>query len=326
MIPNFSYIRALSLEEAIRLLSEDDSRIYAGGTDLVGCLRDGVFSASTVVSISRLKELKGIRTTPSGGLRIGALTTIAEIARNPIIKTSYPALSMAASEVASPQLRHQGTIGGNLCQKPRCWYYRGEFYCLRKGGVHCYAVDGENTYHCIFGGENCYIVHPSDTAPALIALRASVTIAGPAGNRVVALEDFFISPSQDYTRETVLERSEIVKEIILPPPEKGLRSSYRKIRARRSWDFALAGTAMAIVFKNGQVSDARIVLSGGAPIPLRSRVVETIINGRRLDQKTATEAADALLETADPMGQNEYKIPLFRGLLIKELLSLGGYP
>jgi xanthine dehydrogenase YagS FAD-binding subunit len=181
MIPNFSYTRARSLDEAIRYLSLDGARVHAGGTDLLGCLRDHVLDATTVVSIAGLKELKGIGPTPAGGLRIGSLTTIAEIASHPIIRSKYRALSMAAAEVASPQLRNQGTIGGNLCQKPRCWYYRGEFHCLRKGGDTCYAVEGENLYHCIFGGENCFIVHPSDTAAALVALQATVVIAGPNG-------------------------------------------------------------------------------------------------------------------------------------------------
>jgi len=178
MVPSYSYIRARSLDEAIRYLSEDGARLHAGGTDLMGCLRDRVFDVTTVVSITSLKELRGIRATPDGGLRIGSLTTVSEVARNPVIKARYRALSVAASEVASPQLRNQGTIGGNLCQKPRCWYYRGEFHCLRKGGDQCYAIEGENQYHCIFGGENCYIVHPSDTASALVALEASIRQAG----------------------------------------------------------------------------------------------------------------------------------------------------
>jgi xanthine dehydrogenase YagS FAD-binding subunit len=216
MVPSFSYIRAISLDEAVRYLSQDGARLHAGGTDLLGCLRDYVFEAATVVSISGIKALRGIRETPESGLRIGALTTIAEIARNPIIKKRYRVLSMAAAEVASPQLRNQGTIGGNLCQKPRCWYYRGDFNCLRKGGDECFAVEGENPYHCIFGGDNCYIVHPSDTAPALAALAARVTIAGPTGKRTAAVEDFHMPPSRDYMAETVLEAGEIVSEIILP--------------------------------------------------------------------------------------------------------------
>ena len=322
MLPPFSYIRVATIEEAVRFLSEDGARLHAGGTDLNGCLRDGIFTAATVVSITRLKELSGIQATSDGGLRIGALTTISQIARSPMVKDRYPVLAMAASEVASPQLRRQGTIGGNLCQKPRCWYYRGEFHCLRKGGDQCYAVDGENRYHCIFGGENCYIVHPSDTASALVALQASVTIVGPQGRRTVAAENFHVPPARDYTRETVLEPGEIVTHITLPPPPDGLRSAYCKVRARRSWDFALAGTALAVVFKSGQVSDARIVLSGGAPVPWRSREAEAAITRRRLDQKTAQAAADVLLGSAHPLSQNEYKLQLFRGLLTRELLAL----
>jgi len=322
MLPNFSYIRAMTLEEAVRFGSEEGVRVHAGGTDLIGCLRDKVFKASTVVSISGLKELTGIQPTPAGGLRIGALTTIAEVSRNPIIRSGYPVLSMAASEVASPQLRRQGTLGGNICQKPRCWYYRGEFHCLRKGGDRCYAVEGENAYHCIFGGHDCYIVHPSDTAPALVALQASVTIAGPGGKRRVAAENFHVPPSRDATRETVLEPGEIVTEIVLPPPVKEMRSSYRKVRARRSWDFALAGTALAIVVRDGRVADARVVLSGAAPVPWRCLELEAAVKGKRLERKVVETAADALLDAAEDLGQNGYKIPLFRGLLVKELTAL----
>ena len=322
MIPSFSYIRARSVDEAIRYLSLDGARAHAGGTDLLGCLRERIFDVTTVVSIAGLKKLTGIRETPAGGLRIGALTTIAEVARNPIIRSKYHALSMAAAEVASPQLRHQGTIGGNLCQKPRCWYYRGEFHCLRKGGDQCFAVGGENAYHCIFGGENCFIVHPSDTAPALVALQASVTTAGPNGKRTVAVENFYIPPSEDYTRETILDYPEIVTEIVLPPPAEGLRSSYRKVRARRAWDFALAGVALAIAFTGDQASDCRVVLSGAAPVPWRSAEAEHVIKGRQLDRDRATKAATAALNDAEPMEQNEYKIPLFRGLIEQQFMAI----
>src|SRR5512146_1622409 len=187
MTPGFSYQRANSIKDALTGLSKGNSRILAGGTDLLGCLRDNVFAVDMVVSISGIKDLKGISEAPGGGLSIGALTTISEINESRIIRERYPALTQAASEVASPQLRNQGTIGGNLCQKPRCWYYRGEFHCLRKGGKLCYAVSGENQFHCIFGGGPCYIVHPSDTAPALAAFGASVKTMGPKGARTVAV-------------------------------------------------------------------------------------------------------------------------------------------
>ena len=322
MVPSFSYIRPGSLDEAIGLLSSDGARVHAGGTDLLGCLRDRVFDVATVVSIAGLRELRGIEATAAGGLRIGALTTIAEVARHPVIRSKYRALSMAAAEVASPQLRNQGTIGGNLCQKPRCWYYRGEFHCLRKGGDQCYAVEGENAYHCILGGENCFIVHPSDTAPALVALQASVVIAGPSGRRTVAVEDFHVPPSEDYTRETVLEPAEIVMEIVLPPAAEGLRSSYRKVRARRAWDFALAGVALAIVFAGDQAVDSRVVLSGAAPVPWRSVEAEKLLKGRRLNRDRASKSAGAAVKDAEPMTQNEYKISLFRGLIEQQLTAI----
>ena len=319
MFPGFSYIQAKSLEDAIRLLSENGARLHAGGTDLLGCLREDIFDAKTVVSISRLALLKGIGELPSGGLRIGALTTVAEIARNPIIREKYSVLSQAAAEVASPQLRNQGTIGGNLCQKPRCWYYRGEFNCLRKGGDRCYAVEGENQYHCILGGDGCYMVHPSDIAPALIALDAVVQIAGPKGKRNVAVESFHMPPSRDYTKETTLGSGEVVTDLILPAPEEGLRSSYRKVRARRAWDFALAGVALAIVFKEDLVTDCRIAFSGAAPVPWRSKEAEAVLTGNRLDSGIIRKAAQAALAAAEPMTQNEYKIPLFKGLMESDL-------
>ena len=322
MVPSFSYIRPDSLAEAIAYLALEGARVHAGGTDLLGCLRDRVFSVSTVVSIAGIKELKGIEATPAGGLRIGSLTTIAEVARHPVIRSKYPALSMAAAEVASPQLRNQGTIGRNLCQKPRCWYYRGEFDCLRKGGDRCYAVEGQNAYHCIFGGDNCFIVHPSDTAPALVALQANVVIAGPNGRRTVAVENFHMPPAVDYRSETVLESAEIITEIVLPPPAESLRSSYRKVRARRAWDFALAGVALAIVFGGEQAVDSRLVLSGAAPVPWRCTGAEEILKGRRLNQERAAMAAAAAVQNAEPMEQNEYKIALFRGLIEQQLLAI----
>ena len=181
--------------------------------------------------------------------------------------------------MASPQLRNQGTIGGNLCQKPRCWYYRGEFHCLRKGGDTCYAVAGENKFHCVLGGENCFMVHPSDTAPMLIALGASVAVSGPKGPRRIAVENLYVSPSRDPRRETVLEAGEVITEIVIPKALQRHYSSYRKIRARRSWDFALAGIALALQFDGPRVLRARVALSGAAPVPWRSKEVEEVING-----------------------------------------------
>jgi xanthine dehydrogenase YagS FAD-binding subunit len=325
LMPNFSYVQPKTLADAIKHLSSDGARLHAGGTDLLGCLRDDIFPAKKLVSISKLIDLRGIRQTKDGGLRIGALTTLTEVAHNKIILERYPALAKGALEAASPQLRNQGTIGGNICQKPRCWYYRGEFHCLRKGGDRCYAYQGENLLHCIFGsGGICFITHPSDTAPALVAYEATVQVAGPKGTRRVPLAKFYVLPAEDVKKETVLRPNEIVTEILLAPPVQGLRSSYRKVGARQSWDFALAGVALALKFNGDRVERARVVLSGAAPIPWRSKEVEEAITGKRLDADTITRAAEAAVKNAEPLDQNGYKIPLFRGVLEEELAAIAG--
>ena len=322
LMPNFTYLRVKSLKEAVGQLSSKGARIHAGGTDLLGCLRDDIFDAEKLVSIGQLKALRGISQASDGGLRIGALTTIAEIENNKIIQERCSALAQAASEVASPQLRNQGTIGGNLCQKPRCWYYRGEFHCLRKGGDTCYAYQGENQFHCIFGGNMCYIVHPSDTAPALVAFEALVRVSGPSGTRLVPMAKFHVPPGENVQKETILKPNEIVTEILLPPSAKGLRSSYRKVRARRSWDFALASVALALQFDGDKIAKARVVLGGAAPVPWRSKEVEEMITGRHLDAETVIRAAAAAVKNAQPLKHNGYKIPLFRGTMEEALTAM----
>ena len=320
MLPQFAYIRPQSLQDAVRQLEDEGAHVHAGGTDLLGCLREEIYDVRTVVSISALSELHGIAETPDGGLRIGALTTISDVAAHPLVRERYAGLATGAAEVASPQLRNQGTIGGNLCQKPRCWYYRGEFDCLRKGGGTCYAAQGENQFHAIFGHDDvCYIVHPSDTAPNLAALGAEVEIVGPGGSRRLAVDALHVPPAQDVQRETWLEPNEILTAVRLPPPPNGLRSSYRKVRARRSWDFALAGVALALRFDGDRVVDGRVFLSGAAPVPWRSQGLEAAIRGRVLTPDTIAAAADAAVEGARPLAQNDYKIPLFRGVLEEEL-------
>ena len=325
LMPNFSYVQPKTLADAIKHLSSDGARLHAGGTDLLGCLRDDIFPAKKLVSISQLKDLRGIRQMKDGGLRIGALSTLTEVAHNKMILERYPALAKGALEAASPQLRNQGTIGGNICQKPRCWYYRGEFHCLRKGGDRCYAYQGENQFHCIFGsGGICFVTHLSDTAPALVAYEATALVAGPKGTRRAPLAKFHVLPAEDVKKETVLRPNEIVTEILLPPPVQGLRSSYRKVRARQSWDFALAGVALALKFNGDRVEQARVVLSGAAPIPWRSKEVEEAVTGKRLDVDAIARAAEAAVKNAEPLDQNGYKIPLFRGVLEEELAAIAG--
>jgi xanthine dehydrogenase YagS FAD-binding subunit len=321
MLPKFAYIRPESMTEALEQLASDEAHVFAGGTDLLGCLRDGVFEAPTVVSLSALDEMHGIEETADGGLRIGALTTLAEIAASETIRSRYAVLAEAAGSAASPQLRNQGTVGGNLCQRPRCWYFRGEFHCLKKGGDICYAVEGENRYHAIFGGAPCFIVHPSDTAPALVALGASARLARGSAERTIPLESFFVLPEDDVDRENILEPGEIITDVYLPAPQAGTVSTYRKVRERGAWDFALTSLALVMRIEAGRVAEASAVFGGVAPIPWRSRPLEDAITGERLGSDVAADAAAAAVREADPLEQNGYKVDLVKGVVEETLLS-----
>lgn len=319
MLPPFEYLRPTTLNGALAALSEKPSRIHAGGTDLLGCLRDGVFEAGRVVSLSGLEALRVLEDSDEGGLRLGALVPVATLAEHPRIIRDYPGLAEAAGLVASPQLRNQGTLGGNLCQKPRCWYYRGNFPCLRKGGATCFAAEGDNARHAIFGGDLCVMVHPSDIAPMLVSLAAVARIVGPGGDRVVPVENLYVPPAVDFTRETVIADDEILTEIYLPPTLSGSDSSYRKVRTRQSWDFALVGVALQLVRAEGLVRQARVTFSGVAPLPWRSRPTEEILVGQRLDESTIRRAAAAAVTGAESLTKNGYKLDLLGGLVREQL-------
>ncbi len=323
MIPAFAYTRARTVDEAVSLLARPDTRAAAGATDLIGCLRDDVFTAKTVVSLGGIDALKGITETSDGGLRIGATTTLSTIVKHAAAAGRYPALAQAAASVASPQLRNQGTLGGNLCQRPRCWFYRGQYDCARKGGDTCFAMQGDNRYHCVLGGSTCLIVHPSDTATALTALDAMVHIAGPKGERTMPIGQFFVLPEQDMLHENVLGPGEILTAVTLPPPRPGMVSVYRKVRARGVWDFALAACAVAIGVEQGKVREARIVLGGAAPKPWRVEGAERLLIGRRLDEPTRVRAASAAVAGATPLEHNAYKVAMLRGVVAEALGSVG---
>lgn len=319
---NFAYVKAGSIQEAIRALDSDKAKLHAGGTDLMGCMYDEILTVEKVVSISHLKELQGISTASGGGLRIGALTTIAEVASSDLISRNYVVLSQAAGEVASPQLRNQGTIGGNICQRPRCWYFRGDFPCARKGGDICYAVNGENQYHAIFGGGPCFYVHPSDMAVALAALQAQVVIRGPGGSKTIKMDDFFIEPMDDLTKENILAHNEIVAEILIPASPGGMHSSFRKIRGRGAWDFALVSVAMALTIDNGSIGQARLYLGGVGPFPWRAEAAERTLAGKILDSALAAAAGEAAAEGASPLEANGYKVDMVKGAVEESLLPL----
>lgn len=319
MLGQFTYKRAVSIQEAVEAAGRPGAHILAGGTDLLGCLRDNVFAAETVVSVSGIPDLKGIAPRPGGGLRIGALTTLTEIAENRQVRDSYQALAEAAAAVGSPQLRNQGTLGGNLCQRPRCWYFRGDFQCRRKGGETCFAETGENQLHAILGWDRCYIVHPSDTASALTALGARVTIAGRRGRRTIPIESFFVLPKVSLLKENALEPGELVTEVLLEPARPGMRSTYRKVRERGAFDFALVGAAIRMTLAENLVQSVRVVLSGVAPVPWRSVEAERALTGKPLDATAIEAAAAAAVKDSAPISKNEYKIALVRGVLEESL-------
>ena len=322
MLSKFEFVKPGSINEAIRELTGGEARIHSGGSDLVGCLRDEVFSADKVVSLSGIDGLRGIKQTADGGVAIGAMTNIVDIVENEMIANMYPAFSAAAKVIASPQLRNQGTLGGNICQRPRCWYYRGDFDCAKKGGDLCYAFAGENTYHAILGGDPCFIVHPSDSAPALIAHRAKAKIAGPNGERTIPMEEFFVLPEDDLYRENVLKPNEILVEVQLPAPGSGIRGTYNKIRTRESWDFAIVSATAVVQMDGNTVRQARLVLGGVAPKPWRVPNAEKELIGKTLTEANAAAVAEIALEGASPLEHNEYKIPMAKGALIDALLEL----
>ncbi len=320
---DFEYIEARSLEELPELLGKQwgKSAVLAGGTDLLDQLKERLIQPERVVNIKKIKELRGI--THGEQLEIGALTTIAALEADAGVRREYPVLAQAAASIATPQLRNMGTLGGNLCQRPRCWYFRGrEFPCLKKGGHKCYAVEGLNKYHAIFEGGPSFIVHPSDAAPALQALGASLEICGPGGKREVAIADFFQLPDQNLRRENTLQSDEIITRVRLPRPASGTRSTYLKFREKQSLDFAISSVAAVLVLEGKKVQAARLVLGGVAPIPYRVPRAEAELEGKLLSAETIGKAAAAAVEGAQPLSDNEYKVRLTQNLVKRALESL----
>ncbi|MCS7186235.1 MAG: xanthine dehydrogenase family protein subunit M [Armatimonadetes bacterium] len=320
----FEYVKPTTVAEVIRELgrSWEAAKILAGGTDLLGELKEGIIAPQKIVNLKGVADLGYIRFSEKEGLKLGALTTLAEIAAYPVIRQRYTALAEAARSVATPQIRNIATIGGNLCQRPRCWYYRDEnTRCLKKGGPICFAYNGENKFHAILGGGPCYIVHPSDCAPALIAFKASVTIVSPRGKRTVPLEEFFLLPSRRMDHETVLEPDEIVTEIQVPTPLPNTRSTYLKFRERDSFDFAVVGAAVVVRLRGGVCEDVRIVLSGVAPIPWRSPEAEAVLKGKKITPSLAEQAAKAAVAKSQPLAQNAYKVPLTQAIVKQAILK-----
>ena len=324
----FEWTNPTTVNEAVKMLTvaapgdiDEAPRPIAGGQDLLTTMKDYTSRPVRVVNLKNIRGLGRI-TLNSRGLTIGALVTLTELEEHAGVRKSFPGLAEAANSIATSQIRNLGTVGGNLCQRPRCWYFRlEEVICLKKGGTECYAASGENKYNAIFGGGPSFIVHPSDLAPMLLALGASVTVVGAAGRRVIPLDKFFTLPSEgDVRRENVLKNEEIITEITVPMSPVAAHSTYLKFKERESLDFALASAAVAVQLgANRTVRDARIVLGGVAPIPWRVPAAEKFVTGKTLTPDVLAETAKIALANAQPLEKNAYKVPLTQTLVRRAL-------
>jgi xanthine dehydrogenase YagS FAD-binding subunit len=292
---SFEHVNASDIQTAIALLREPHTEAIAGGTDLLGELKARLRSPKRLVNIKTLSELHEISYSPQAGLRIGALVTLAQIEQHPAIRERFSLLAQAASSAATPQLRNMGTVGGNLCQKPRCWYYRNKlFHCWLKGGDTCFAEDGENKYHAILGADRCHAVHPSDLAPALMALDATIRVVGPDLDGEISLAELYTKPTESHRQMTILGPGELITEIRVPTPKGDSRGVYLKAMERQSWSFALVSVAAHLRREGDHIADARIVLGGVAAIPWRAKDSEKILMGRD-SLKTSRSARRRLL-------------------------------
>jgi xanthine dehydrogenase YagS FAD-binding subunit len=319
----FELARATSVAEARQLASErPGSVLKAGGIDLVDHLKEHLVEPPRVVDLKRIPGLDAIHAAPDGSLRIGTLATLAKVAAHEAVGRTHPALARACGEAASPQVRNVATIGGNLLQRPRCWYYRQESYkCVKKGGDVCYAVAGENRYHVLFGGGPAYPPHPSNAAVPLVAYGASFVLDGPKGPRTVPAAEFFVLPAKDPTRENVLAAGEVLTEIRVPAAT-GWKSAYHEVRERASFDWPLVAAAIAIRAEAGVVKDARVVLGQVATIPWRSEAAEKALVGKPMGAAAAEAAGKAAVEGAEPMSDNGYKVELVTTLVRRMVRSL----
>ncbi len=318
VIPAFELFQPTSVDDALALQARHGAKawVLAGGLDSFDWFKDRIKRPEVVIDLSQVKELRGIR--PNGdGIEIGAMTTLTEVVRHPLVREKFGILPNAAEAAASPQIRNQGTIGGNVSQDARCWYYRGGWPCYRAGGNICYAdtPTGLNREHAILDADRCVAVNPSDTAPALIALDAQFVIRGPKGERVVNAEDYFIGPSIDITKMTILKTGDLLTAIRIPSTWAGAQFYFEKVRDRSVWDFALVNVAAAIGTSGNTINRIRLAVNGVAAHPVRLTAVEAAVIGKPRNEETANTAGQIAIQGAQPLQYNAYKIPLMRNLV-----------
>lgn len=322
----FDYASATVLDEALALLGRDGGvRPLAGGTDLLPLMKADVFAPEQLLDIKRLPGLRGIAREPDGGLRIGGLTTLSEIEENPLVRQRYAVLVEAIGEAATPQLRNMATLGGNLLQRPRCWYYRSShFHCWLKGGDDCPMREGENRFATLFDESPCVAVHPSDVAPALLALDAEVEVRGSRGERTLPVSELLQPPTEERRTETTLAPDELITAVRIAPLPAGARSSYLKAMDRKAWAFALVSVATVLQVQNNRIAHARLVLGGVANVPHRAISAERLLLGAAPSDDLFRRAADAALAGAHPLSANRYKLPLAKTLVRRGLAAVAG--
>ncbi|MBI5653767.1 MAG: FAD binding domain-containing protein [Chloroflexi bacterium] len=326
---SFELHDAGTVQEAVALLNKfgPSAKIVAGGSDLVtGVMKDWVHGKGMpipekLIDVTAIPEMIGITIAANGGATIGAATTLTSITESKDLDQKWAVLTQSAASVASPLIRNFGTLGGNINQRPRCWFLRGEhFDCYKKGGDFCFAVTGDNRYHAIIGGELCYIVHPSDVATSLLALNASANIAGPSGTRAVAFDSYFTGPREDVLRENVLKHDELMVNVTIPALAPNTKTAWSKLKDRQVYDFALVSVAVVVTQENGAWRDGRIVLGGVAPVPYRAKVIEQALVGKNI-KDTIKAAASTLKTVARPMSLNAYKVDLAINLIERTVLN-----
>jgi len=326
VMPAFELFQPASTADALNLLDRygSDAWIFAGGLDSFDWLKDRIKRPRYVVDLGGVEELKGVRER-DGGIEIGAMTTLTDVVRHPIVRERYAILTEAAEAAASPQIRNQGTIGGNVSQDTRCWYYRSGWSCYRAGGNICYADTPEsiNREHAIIGADRCVAVNPSDTAPALIALDASMVLRSADGERVVDAQDYFIGPGTDIMRMNVLKPGELLTAIRIPGDWAGSKFYFEKVRDRQVWDFALVSVASAMVTSGETIQNIRLVVNAVAATPLRLVNVEQFVKGKPRNEETAAAAGEMAIEGAQPLRFNAYKVPLMRNLVKRAIRGVG---
>jgi len=322
MMTNFELYQPASVEDALALLDRngEDAWKLAGGNDSLDWFKDRIKRPKVVVDLTGITELKGIRQV-ADGIEIGALTTLTEIERSPIIREKYDLLADAARKVASPQIRNSGTLGGNVAQDARCWYYRDGFPCYRAGGNTCYAdtPTAMNREHTLFGANRCVAVSPSDTAPALVALEAKMTVRNAKGQRMVEAKDFFIGPSVDITRMTILTPKDILTAIRIPGKWAGAQFYFEKVADRKVWDFALVNVASAMIVKGGVIERVSIACGGVECVPRHLTVVADIVRGEQQNEDTAKLAGQAAVRGAVPLNYNHFKVTLMQNLVTRAI-------